>query len=230
MSPLPKPKPNRSSTGKKPNRLSVGKNPLSPSTTPCSLATLPVLATCWTGVHRLTLSPVLLILVTGLAAPLVILLSENSWLAGAAPSRPSKKPSPSSKRRSPRKTILPSSKPPPRMPKIPSSSRPRKSAAEAGNAANAISAVIAAAIARAWIRLITTLPPLRVRAGLITPLILHTKGIYAAGNASVHFMELNIPRKCARRTFRRGIAYTRYVSGPSSYLLSADHTYLDERG
>ena len=30
-------------------------------------------------------------------------------------------------------------------------------------------------------------------------------------------------------TFRRGIVYTRYVSGPSRYLLSADHTYLDER-
>src|ERR687886_249093 len=51
--------------------------------TPCSLATLPVFAICWTGAHRLTLLPEFVILVVGLAAPLVILLSENSWLNGA---------------------------------------------------------------------------------------------------------------------------------------------------
>jgi hypothetical protein len=67
-SPLPNPLPNpKLSFGKNP--LSTGKNPLfGPSTTPCSLATLPVLTTCWTGVQRLTLSPVFLMVVVGLAA------------------------------------------------------------------------------------------------------------------------------------------------------------------
>jgi hypothetical protein len=74
-SPLPNPLPNpKLSFGKNPlsfgkNPLSTGKNPLfGPSTTPCSLATLPVLTTCWTGVQRLTLSPVFLMVVVGLAA------------------------------------------------------------------------------------------------------------------------------------------------------------------
>src|SRR5918912_205025 len=67
------------------NPLLTGKNPLLTGRNPCSLATLPVLDTCWTGVHRLTLSPVFLMVVVGLAAPLVILLSENSWFGPKVP-------------------------------------------------------------------------------------------------------------------------------------------------
>src|ERR671929_1835230 len=65
------------------NPLSM--NPLPTGTNPCSFATLPVLDTCWTGAQRLTLSPVFLMVVVGLAAPLVILLSENSWFGPKVP-------------------------------------------------------------------------------------------------------------------------------------------------
>ena len=46
-------------------------------TTPCSLATLPVLAVCWSVGLRFTLLPALEMAVDGEAPPLVILLSEN---------------------------------------------------------------------------------------------------------------------------------------------------------
>ena len=45
-------------------------------TTPCSLATLPVLTTCWAGVHKLTLSPVLLMSTSGEAEPLCMRLRQ----------------------------------------------------------------------------------------------------------------------------------------------------------
>src|SRR5919202_2329078 len=55
---------------------------------PCSLATLPVWPTCWPVGHRLTLLPLLLTENDGEDLPLVILLSDCSWLtcarAGAA--------------------------------------------------------------------------------------------------------------------------------------------------
>src|SRR5919199_2878448 len=56
-------------------------------TTPCSLATCPVLPICWPVGHRLTLLPLLETENDGEDLPLVILLSENPWLcarAGAA--------------------------------------------------------------------------------------------------------------------------------------------------
>src|ERR671933_1913674 len=57
-------------------------------TTPCSLATCPVLPICWPLGHRLTLLPLLLTLNDGEDLPLVILLSDCSWetcaRAGAA--------------------------------------------------------------------------------------------------------------------------------------------------
>src|SRR5919202_5489845 len=65
-------------------------------TTPCSLATLPVLTTCWTGAQRLTLLPLLLNVNDGEAAPLVMRLSENSWLTGDGSSKGSSKKKPSS--------------------------------------------------------------------------------------------------------------------------------------
>src|ERR687885_1472348 len=52
--------------------------------TPCSLATLPVLTICWLVGQALTLSPLLVKLNDGEALPLVILLSENSWVRGSA--------------------------------------------------------------------------------------------------------------------------------------------------
>jgi hypothetical protein len=48
--------------------------------TPCWLATLPVLTTCWVVGQALTLLPLLLKLDDGEAEPLEILLSENPWL------------------------------------------------------------------------------------------------------------------------------------------------------
>src|SRR5919202_2346259 len=57
-------------------------------TTPCSLATCPVLPICWPLGHRLTLLPLLLTLNDGEDLPLVIFLSDCSWetcaRAGAA--------------------------------------------------------------------------------------------------------------------------------------------------
>src|ERR671932_1730944 len=47
-------------------------------TTPCSLATCPVLPICWPLGHRLTLLPLLLTLNDGEDLPLVILLSDSS--------------------------------------------------------------------------------------------------------------------------------------------------------
>jgi hypothetical protein len=51
-------------------------------TTPCSFATLPVFAVCWTDGERFTLLPVLVMCPDGEAALLCILLSENPWEAG----------------------------------------------------------------------------------------------------------------------------------------------------
>ena len=65
--------------------------------TPCSLATLPVCAVCWSDGHSPTVLPLLLTVNHGAAGPLVIRLSENSWLAGAA--EPTSKSS--SKKRTP---------------------------------------------------------------------------------------------------------------------------------
>src|SRR5919199_6776974 len=53
-------------------------------TAPCSLATLPVWAACSRSVHRLTLLPLLLTSTLGVAVPLVIRLSDSSWVTGCA--------------------------------------------------------------------------------------------------------------------------------------------------